>query len=426
MSTPSSRTNRLHGLDLYAPRRARERSFADDQTAPPASEEQCESDREFESADDGLNDTDDIGALEWVERAIRDVVDLDLGSEEPTDPPLVAPEPPAPPQREGGRRSERPIRAQQGDGAKPLPPTRSRLDPETVPEPRPAMPRDGHFSSLVRLSLVIAFAAAAAFGLTAVLSPSNAPWLKGLGQHIVGKVNPDQSVAMSTPPSRLIVEDQQAFANQPLTLAVDVADRLQNESLLVDGLVQGTKLSAGTSASPSSWRLSIDKLRGLYLYAPKDFVGVMNTTVDLLAPDRRLLDSRAMRLKWIAAQPKPPAFASARVVASIGNPIAVPKADSPPIEPIDPGEAAMLMQRGRDALNNGDVSGARVAFRRLADAGRADAALALADTYDPDYLAAHNFVGVQGDRATARELYERAKRLGSAEAGRILAQMSAN
>lgn len=155
----------------------------------------------------------------------------------------------------------------------------------------------------------------------------------------------------------------------------------------------------------------------------------MNTIVELLDPGKRVLDSRAMQLKWISKPPPPPALQPA--VASAGNEVppgvrinAAPP-DVPAIKPIDPGEAAMLMRRGRDFLASGDISAARVAFRRLADAGMPDAALAFANTYDPAYLAAHNVVGVLGDRAIARTLYRRAKDLGSAEAGRILAGISA-
>lgn len=86
----------------------------------------------------------------------------------------------------------------------------------------------------------------------------------------------------------------------------------------------------------------------------------------------------------------------------------------------------MLMQRGRDFLATGDISAARVAFRRLADAGMPDAALALANTYDPSYLAAHNVIGALGDGTMARSLYRRARDLGSKEAGQILARMGAN
>ena len=80
------------------------------------------------------------------------------------------------------------------------------------------------------------------------------------------------------------------------------------------------------------------------------------------------------------------------------------------------------MERGRDLLKSGDVASARLVFNRLANAGIADAALALAATYDPRYLAQHNPIGVAGDETKARDWYQRATELGSAEAGRILAQ----
>jgi hypothetical protein len=179
----------------------------------------------------------------------------------------------------------------------------------------------------------------------------------------------------------------------------------------------------------SSWQVTPDKLAGLFLYAPKDFVGVMNTTVKLLDADRQLLDSRPMQLKWIFKAPQQapqPAMASAGNEASAGVDINPASSPARATNSIQPDEAAMLMRRGRDFLAIGDISAARVAFRRLADAGMSDAALALAYTYDPAYLAAHNVVGVHGDSAVARAMYQRAKELGSAEAGRILAHTVAN
>jgi TPR repeat protein len=81
-----------------------------------------------------------------------------------------------------------------------------------------------------------------------------------------------------------------------------------------------------------------------------------------------------------------------------------------------------LMERGEELLKNGDVSSAQLAFRRVADAGRADAALALATTYDPRYLAEHKILVIVGDETQARTWYQRAKELGSTEAERILQQ----
>jgi TPR repeat protein len=62
----------------------------------------------------------------------------------------------------------------------------------------------------------------------------------------------------------------------------------------------------------------------------------------------------------------------------------------------------------------------------MANAGVADAALALAATYDPRHLAQHNLIGVVGDEAKAHDWYQRANELGSIEAGHILARTNAD
>ena len=304
---------------------------------------------------------------------------------------------------------------------------RSSLEHAIAPEPSAAA-RGELFQRCMRISLVIIFAAIVAYFFT-VISTLRPSGLKGASDHVAGAApQPNEMQAASEQASRLVISDQQVFANEPLPLAVRVEHALLNESLLLDGLAQGTTLSAGAPTSPSSWQLPYDRLRVAYLYAPKNFVGVMNTAADLLGPDKRVLDSRTVQLKWIAREPQPvgaPPLTTASAEASAGDRIGTTQPAMTAIEPIDAGEAVILMQKGRDFLGSGDISGARVAFRRLADAGVADAALALANTYDPDYLAAHNFLGVRGDRATARALYQRAQELGSTEASRILAQMLA-
>ena len=73
--------------------------------------------------------------------------------------------------------------------------------------------------------------------------------------------------------------------------------------------------------------------------------------------------------------------------------ISQPNVTGVAVKPMDPDEVASLMQRGRDLLRNGDISLAQLAFQRLANAGIAEGALALATTYDPRYLAEHNFIG---------------------------------
>lgn len=464
MSTPISRNSKLTGLDLYAPRRVREQAYPDEQAASGETPERAEtqqteteqlSPEQLQSEQpqteggqprddqgeplagaDCSKEADEADALDWVDQAIRTVIELEHASGGRTAPMPRNAAPQSPPvapgqiAADGQPMQSRGARRQHYGDNRGVPPRHARLEPEIVPEPPPPTRRSGFAPLVIRFSAVIVFAAIVAYGLTMLSSmqPSLPPPLKGGSDRVAAIApQPPPPPPDTRPPSRLVVADQQAFANQPLSLSLGVEHARDNELLQLNGLVQGTTLSAGNSTSPSSWQLPYDQLRGLYLYAPKDFVGVMKTAVDLLGPDKRLLDKRTMQLKWVAKEQRPvAALRTATAEANPGEHIDMVKPVIAPIESMDPGEAAMLMKKANDSLSTGDISAARVAFRRLADAGIANAAFALARTYDPEYLAAHNFLGMQGDRATARALYQRAKELGSADADRILARMGNN
>jgi TPR repeat protein len=94
-------------------------------------------------------------------------------------------------------------------------------------------------------------------------------------------------------------------------------------------------------------------------------------------------------------------------VAALGNvPVIVPRAAAP--SPM----AAGLLARGLELLRARDISGARLLFQRAASEGSAQAAFHLAETYDPRMLVAWQVIGIAGDPARARDLYERAARDG--------------
>ena len=82
--------------------------------------------------------------------------------------------------------------------------------------------------------------------------------------------------------------------------------------------------------------------------------------------------------------------------------------------------AAMLFARGLDDELHGDVSGARRFYSTAAQQGDAAAARNLGRLYDPAYLRRTTLGGIDPDPALARYWYERAVRLGDAEASLLL------
>jgi len=125
----------------------------------------------------------------------------------------------------------------------------------------------------------------------------------------------------------------------------------------------------------------------------------------------------------VPAQPAP-----ALVAASAHPSISAPPEPPPPAPSaiprhpkLDREQIAVLVQRGKQLIANGDLAAARVVLRRAADSNDAEAALALGSTYDPVILRELNTYGFAPDLAIARDWYERAKEFGSEEAqGRIL------
>jgi hypothetical protein len=92
----------------------------------------------------------------------------------------------------------------------------------------------------------------------------------------------------------------------------------------------------------------------------------------------------------------------------------------PPLRRLDPAEIQLLMKRGERYIADGDPAAARVVLQRAAEAGDANAALAMGATYDPLILKVTGVLGVPPDPGKARSWYERAKGLGSQEAWRRL------
>jgi TPR repeat protein len=83
------------------------------------------------------------------------------------------------------------------------------------------------------------------------------------------------------------------------------------------------------------------------------------------------------------------------------------------VPPFSGAEIAGLLARGDWLFATGDVASARLLFERAADAGEAQAALRLGETFDPVYLDDSHLRGLQGDPGAAVFWYRHARDLGA-------------
>jgi hypothetical protein len=100
---------------------------------------------------------------------------------------------------------------------------------------------------------------------------------------------------------------------------------------------------------------------------------------------------------------------------------ASPPISRPPAQgQFDQKQIIVLLNLGKNLMASGDLVAARIVLRRAVDANNAEAALALAATYDPFVLRELKVYGLTGDAAMARTWYAKAAELGSSVALRRL------
>jgi hypothetical protein len=202
--------------------------------------------------------------------------------------------------------------------------------------------------------------------------------------HVANPAAPRLIIAAASGPLR---SDEAA----PIGLTVDgSADGAQ---LLIDGFAPGSLFSVGQPIGQNTWRIPASRMDATTIMAPRGFVGSMELVATLILINGSLVDRRALHLQWLA--PTSASRFSTRV---------------------DARELDELLAHGKALEATGDIGGARLVFQRAAEAGNAQAALMLAETYDPTVLENIREVGLAPDVKAARIWYGKAKGLGSEEA----------
>jgi hypothetical protein len=192
-------------------------------------------------------------------------------------------------------------------------------------------------------------------------------------------------------------------------------------------------LSAGDAVGADAWQVPATDLSDVWISPPESFVGSADLVAELRWADDKIADRQAIHVEW--APPVSPAPAQRqldREEITAAPPVSPAPAQrqldreeitaAPPVSPapaqrqLDREEITVLLNRGKHLIANGDLAAARLVLQRAAEANDAEAALALAATYDPIVLRELKVYGLTADAAMARAWYQRARELGSAAA----------
>lgn len=201
-------------------------------------------------------------------------------------------------------------------------------------------------------------------------------------------------------------------------LAINVAPSSsvpKNSFLRLRGLPPMAALTEGYAIAPGSWAVSLAAAPNLKISVPVGADGSADIVIALVSVDGIVLaETRTTltigRANATANAPLP----SATIMRT--TPIEPQPPPRPTLTPAELERAQRLFKRGEEYLKDTNLSEARLFFEKAADAGLAEAALALGATYDAHELDKLNIRGAHANEAMARRWYERAAQLGLAEA----------
>ena len=248
--------------------------------------------------------------------------------------------------------------------------------------------------------------------------------------------------------------------DEALPIDMSIEGSREGTVVLVGGIPPGASLSAGHAEGHGQWRIPSAEVDDLMIQPASGFAGAVELTVELRLANNMPAGRGALRLEWVrpgtAEEPRPAGAELSRsaisdaprvtadatpapgsdvplpVIANIPRP-AAGEVPHPPtsegkqnsvVHPLDPEQINALLTRGDELIASGDLAAARLVLRRVAEAGNARGALALAGTYDPTVLEKLPIHGFVPNVALARHWYEKAREFGSPDAPRRLQMLA--
>jgi TPR repeat protein len=242
-----------------------------------------------------------------------------------------------------------------------------------------------------------------------LLTPARADPLKDHSNLLRQAVLRKEAPPASTP--HLIL----AQTGRQLTLG-PLLPRKQARYLLLRGLPHGATLSAGSRGASGAWIVRDEDVPVLTLSIGETASGDYPLDLYVLGLDYTPQARQHFVLRVQGA-------AQGAVEASTSWPAALldmAMMTLPAEHKTGLYQSSPLLARAKRLLGEGDIASARLLLRHLAERGEADAAFALARTFDAEGLAQLGGIGVAADQTRAKSWYERAAKDGNDGAAKRL------
>ena len=228
----------------------------------------------------------------------------------------------------------------------------------------------------------------------------------------------------------------------PIQARIDPLDEIPRGAfLLFRGLIAGVSLSEGDAVAAGAWIVPLARLSNLKVFVAPDVSGRCEISISLVGLDETILTEARTTLiigpdPWRAIE----APSSSPIAKPVSNPTEAEQLVRGSVEQPRPGPAEAelppsqspvvtaarhidrkasideLLAQAAQRIEVGDVTAARELLIGANDGEQGAILFSLAETYDPNMLAAWGTRGMVADAVKARALYRKALDLGIARA----------
>ncbi len=181
------------------------------------------------------------------------------------------------------------------------------LEPTIMSEPR--FVRSG-IRVLAGFAIVIASVATVALF---VLGNSPTAWTvsengsKEDGQSLESRLSGQNDPAAEQPkppvPQLNLRQERPRKSGEAFPIGASLTGAAEGASVVIEGLAEGTMVTAGQLSGTNTWRISVSDLHSALVQPPRDYAGPMDIVLELRLADDVPVDRKPLRLEWAAVEP---------------------------------------------------------------------------------------------------------------------------
>jgi hypothetical protein len=181
------------------------------------------------------------------------------------------------------------------------------LEPSIMSEPRFV-----RSSIRVLAGFAITMASVATVALF-VLGKSPIPWTvsekdskqdaPSLGLRLSGENGPTAEQPKPPVPQLNLRQERPRRSGESSPIGASLTGAAEGASVVVEGLAEGSMVTAGQSSGANTWRIPVSDLHNALVQPPRDYAGPMDIVLELRLADDTSVDRKPLRLEWAAVEP---------------------------------------------------------------------------------------------------------------------------